>query len=235
MYYKDEKTRRKLNDETDTKPSLNHILFFEKSKKYVNNKKVLDIGCWTGQYEMLAKDCAKEIIGIDPGKQAIQKAKKIHKENKNIKFQIGDALSLKFRKNCFDVVIFSEVLEHLPKGTEKKALSEINRVLKKKGTLILSTPNNHMASILLDPAYFLIGHRHYSMTYLTKTLPSCGFNIKISVKTGGFAMLICSNIDMIYKYIFRRRFSRPKIVKNIIIREYNRGGFAGNYIVAEKI
>lgn len=50
----------------------------------------------------------------------------------------GNASSLPFRNNSFDVVILFDVLEHLEKPRE--ALEDIKRVLKTDGTLLLNLP-----------------------------------------------------------------------------------------------
>src|SRR5690606_16552983 len=47
--------------------------------------------------------------------------------------------SLPFEKNEFDCVILGEVIEHVP--NTDFVLQEIRRVLKKNGTLLISTPN----------------------------------------------------------------------------------------------
>ena len=52
----------------------------------------------------------------------------------------GDITSLPFRSKSFDLVLCSEVLEHIPNW--EQALLELSRVLKDTGSLIISTPNN---------------------------------------------------------------------------------------------
>ncbi|MBU0757904.1 MAG: class I SAM-dependent methyltransferase [Nanoarchaeota archaeon] len=47
---------------------------------------------------------------------------------------------LDFEDNTFDVVVASQVLEHVKELN--KALAEIKRVLKKDGVLVMDTPNN---------------------------------------------------------------------------------------------
>lgn len=57
----------------------------------------------------------------------------------NLTFQLGKAEELPWDDEHFDIVICSEVLEHLPEP--EKAISEIYRVLKRDGIGIFSTPN----------------------------------------------------------------------------------------------
>jgi len=55
-----------------------------------------------------------------------------------------------------------DVLEHIPAEDELKTLSEIRRViLSGSGRFAISVPNKTFLSILLDPAFLLISHRHY--------------------------------------------------------------------------
>ena len=49
-----------------------------------------------------------------------------------------------FPDNCFDVIVSFETIEHVKHY--KKALAEIVRILRPKGTLILSTPNRKISS-----------------------------------------------------------------------------------------
>ncbi len=53
-----------------------------------------------------------------------------------------DAAHLVFRDATFDCAILSEVLEHLRKEDQLRALIEIERVLNPNGMLLLSTPNS---------------------------------------------------------------------------------------------
>ena len=59
--------------------------------------------------------------------------------NDGIRFTISDVTGITLSDNTFDKVLF-EVIEHVPSGTEHKALQEITGVLKPGGTLALSLP-----------------------------------------------------------------------------------------------
>jgi len=227
-----ETTRRKVLNTSDSSPSIHHTYNFDISKKYIHGKVVLDIGCWTGVFCGLIKPFAKKVYGIDPGQQAIALAKKMHQD---CVFDLGVADQLPYVANKFDVVTFLEVLEHLPQGTEVNAMFEIARVLKPGGILVLSTPNKHILSILGDPAFFLIGHRHYSMQYLTQLLTTNGFKVISKTKTGGIVRIVTVNLELIVKHVFKRGITWPNFVNRLVEGEYIKGGFFENHVIAQKL
>lgn len=67
----------------------------------------------------------------------------------------GDACSLPFSSGLFDLVVCTEVLEHIPE--DERALREIARVMKKNGTLFATVPNS-LSRPDIEPDHF----RHYS-------------------------------------------------------------------------
>ncbi len=78
--------------------------------------------------------------------------------NKNILHSIervnGSALQLPFTNHSFDLIIVQDVIEHL--ADVKDFYSEVKRVLKKNGTIYLSTPNKlSVFNFLSDPHFGL--------------------------------------------------------------------------------
>lgn len=71
-------------------------------------------------------------------------------------------MELPFENESFDTVVCWEVIEHLPENSEHALFVEVNRVLKVGGAFSLSTPHDSLVSKLLDPAWWLMSHRHYS-------------------------------------------------------------------------
>jgi ubiquinone/menaquinone biosynthesis C-methylase UbiE len=226
----DESIRRKVNLDFDLKPSFHHIFNVNFSLPYIKDKKVLDIGCWTGQFEKVASKYTKEIWGIDPGIEAIKIAKGLVPD---AEFKVGNALHLKFKNNSFETVTILDVIEHIPKNTEEKCLKEIKRVLKPNGHLIISTPNAHLLSILLDPAFFLLDHRHYSEKKLKNLLINSGFKVIKIKKTGGIMRMTTSIIQTVYKHLFKKKFIMPNWLQKKINNEYTRHGFAEIHIIAK--
>lgn len=108
-----------------------------------SNDNVLDIGVNSGtQLSVLAKR-AKKITGIDHGKLEFQIAAHNNRHLKNVAIQQMNAESLDFPDNTFNVVSSFECIEHVQ--DPEKMLSEIARVLKPKGTVIISTPNRDVS------------------------------------------------------------------------------------------
>lgn len=103
----------------------------------VEKKRVLDIACGTGYGLGLLKDKAQSIIGVDVDIEAAREARNECDETSFV--LLGDGTNLPFAEESFDVITSFETLEHL--HDRRKFLSELQRVLKKNGLLILSTPN----------------------------------------------------------------------------------------------
>lgn len=110
----------------------------------------------------------------------------------------GNALSLPFRNGTFSKIAMLEVLEHLPVGTEKLALSEIFRVLKKNGTFVISVPNKRFLAMILDPPFLTLSHRHYSRAELMRLVHDVGFCITSVYEYGGIKQ---ASLMLVY-YIF---------------------------------
>ena len=214
--------KRKVTPAYDILPSIDHQLHFEFSKKDIMGKKLLDVGCWTGQYITLARSIAC-CTGIDIEEKAILFAKKQYPK---VKFYVGSVLNLPFENGSFDVITFWEIIEHLPRGTEPKALSEIGRVLKAGGILFLSTPSNHPISILSDPAFFLKQHRHYSLDNLRWLLKNAGFKIEKAHLRGGIFYILYFWAQMFFKHVLKRATPELKLLKTKAERDLKSGGFS---------
>lgn len=99
------------------------------------NKTVLDIGCWDGLFTKQIADRGNNIIGIDISESALEIAR--GKGLDVLKCDIENKFP--FENSKFDLVVAGEIIEHV--FDTRKFLNEINRVLKRNGTLILTTPN----------------------------------------------------------------------------------------------
>lgn len=145
---------------------------------------VLDIGCNNGQHTIKAAKHVKKIVGIDLDTFELAKAKReaARKKITNIKFEKASAEEkLKFTSASFDKVLFLDVLEHL--YNQDLVLSEVKRVLKKNGILMLAVPNKNTSwkklqksvglSYFSDPDH----KREYSKTEIENLLKKHKFKI----------------------------------------------------------
>ena len=111
---------------------------FKKLRKETLNKlqgKILDIGIGTGK-NLPYYNAKAEVTGIDISRKMLEKAKKKAKTlGIKVKIHLMDAQRLKFKDNSFDYVIGTFVLCSIPDPV--KAASEMKRVVKKNGKIIL--------------------------------------------------------------------------------------------------
>lgn len=123
--------------------------------RYVEpGEEILDAGCGDGIISVLAAKKGAKVTALDISLPNLERAKKLTKKNGvyNIKFLQGDVENLPFPNNSFDLVISSQVLEHLPDF--EKGLSEIKRATKKRAIITLPTCLNLCALSLLGGAEY---------------------------------------------------------------------------------
>ena len=102
-----------------------------------SNQKVLDIGTGNGVLlKMLNAKYNNKFVGIDINKD-IEKLKL-----PNINFIVGDTRKLPLGSDSFDIVYCLDVLEHIKEL--KLVISEIKRVLRDRGQLIISVPQENV-------------------------------------------------------------------------------------------
>lgn len=106
---------------------------------FSNSAKLLDIGCGNGcLLEKITELNPKSVLfGVDFSKKLIENARR--RLGKRVKLLKADALALPFSDKMFDIVVMSEVIEHLKNPPQ--GLVEAKRVLKKHGRFILTFPN----------------------------------------------------------------------------------------------
>jgi len=171
----------------------------------LRDKVILDIGCGYGwfEYHALQRDVRK-IIGIEQTEEDLKTAKD-HLNDRRLEFRTGSALELPFPNETFDTVVAWEVIEHIPKNTEPQMLREVHRVLRPGGKFYLSTPYQSILSNITDPAWWLIGHRHYLESHLLELGGQNGFDVLETVPRAGYWAILAS-VDMYFsKWVLRRR------------------------------
>ena len=103
-----------------------------------SNCRVLDAASGEGYGAAILAASAAHVTGIDRNETVIQEAAAKY-PLENLAFVAGDVTELPFQEGVFDRIISFETIEHLE--DQRKFLSELRRVLKPEGILILSSPN----------------------------------------------------------------------------------------------
>lgn len=96
----------------------------------------LDAGCGDGTYELLLERDFDYLVGLDLTRSNLKIAKEYAKDRNKVDFILADAEHLPFRDLSVDIVLCSEVLEHLYDPLQ--ALSELLRIF--RNTLLLTVP-----------------------------------------------------------------------------------------------
>jgi len=167
-----------------------HIIYF--INKYLKkNANVLDIGCGAGTVCFYIAGKGNKVLGFDISPKAIracQESSLIMGLNKLAKFKVIN-FPEQTVKEKFDLIIFSEVIEHLQ--NDNLALKKIYNLLNKAGTLIITTPSLHAPLYRIGYATGFderVGHRRrYIIEGLSKQCGKSGFTI---VETQGIEGVI---------------------------------------------
>jgi ubiquinone/menaquinone biosynthesis C-methylase UbiE len=105
-------------------------------------EKVLDVGCGTGTLAIEVQQhvgATGRVCGVDAGAQQIARARsKAARRDLPVEFQIGVIEELDFPDQTFDVVLNTLMMHHLPDDLKRQGLSEIARVLKPGGRLVIA-------------------------------------------------------------------------------------------------
>ncbi len=144
--------------------------------------KLLDLGCLKGEFSVELKKLGWNVFGGDISSALIHaKEKEIH----SVKFDFEKTFP--FKSNYFDAVFAGEVIEHI--FDTDFLVSELSRIIKPNGFLIISTPNtawigNRFLLLIGKKPLNLDytkggGHiRAYTFKLLEKQLKEKGFKIE---------------------------------------------------------
>ena len=100
--------------------------------------RVLNIGVGSGALERLLDQRGVEVYSLDPSVDSIQRLRTELKMGDRARHGYGQQIP--FESASFDMVIMTEVLEHLPTDTLHATLDEVRRVLKHGGRLTGTVP-----------------------------------------------------------------------------------------------
>ncbi|MBU1017219.1 class I SAM-dependent methyltransferase [Patescibacteria group bacterium] len=178
------------------------IINLIKKMGVANNAKILEIGCSSGPLiNLLKHNGFTNNYGIDISVDAINLCKKRDLNN----VAIMDGAKTQFEDREFDIIIASDVLEHIK--DDQSALLEWYRLLKPNGKLILFVPafdflwsdhdeiNNHF--------------RRYNKSSLTKKLKEAQFKV-LRISYWNFVLFFPTYLLRTFQHFFTKKKDEPK-------------------------
>jgi methionine biosynthesis protein MetW len=181
------------------------------------NKRVLDVGCGTGSLSRLLMDMrGARLVGIEPDLQRATTARTRGIDARHGFFDEAAVQNL----GKFDVVVFADVLEHLPDPAS--ALQLTRQVLEPDGVVIASVPNIAHWSVRLE---LLCGRfdyqscgimdathlRWFTERSLRALFESSGYRVEAVQQTAGVG-------GSVYHEYFFWRWFRPRRCRIPLIR-----------------
>jgi ubiquinone/menaquinone biosynthesis C-methylase UbiE len=157
---------------------------------------VLDVGCGTGDLTMVTQartSAAGRVYGIDAAPAMIAVARrKAAQAGRVIDYRVAAVEALPFPDATFDVVVSSLMMHHLPDDLKGRGLTEIRRVLKPNGRLLVvdaKRPAGRLGRVALA---LLVHHQMRSgVQDLPPLMEAAGFTAVEAGETGfrslGFA------------------------------------------------
>jgi ubiquinone/menaquinone biosynthesis C-methylase UbiE len=147
--------------------TINHLHRYAIAMSLIKGKTVLDIASGEGYGSHLMSFESLKVYGVDIDMVSIESAK-IKYSRDNLEFLVGSTSNIPLKTDSVDVVISYETIEH--HNEHEQMMTEIKRVLKPEGTLIISSPDK----------YFYSDKRNYNNPYHVKELYKSEFTELIS-------------------------------------------------------
>jgi ubiquinone/menaquinone biosynthesis C-methylase UbiE len=140
---------------------------------------LLDLGCGAADFTAIAASAGAQPVGLDIAEAALRRARAAHPGLEFVRG--GDGGSLPLPDASFDVVWASEVLEHV--ADTARLLSEVRRVLRTGGALLVTTPASGRLRLALSGPPDPVGDhlRLYTRRTLRRKLYEFGFeDVRVS-------------------------------------------------------
>ena len=119
----------------------------------------LNLGCSTGIIDEFLAAHVATMIGVDIDEPAIELASG-RRVAQNLEFRLDDAMNLSFADGSFDIVICSQVYEHVP--DPDRMMVEIYRVLRPGGVCYFAATNR-----------WALVEKHHRLPFLSWLPPRC--------------------------------------------------------------
>ena len=102
----------------------------------------VDLGCGTGELVERLQSIAENVIGVDSSSKMIELARnRVYPDKEKVDLRLGELEHLPLKDEEADCAVVSMVLHHL--STPNRFISEVGRVLRKNGTLVIVDFDKH--------------------------------------------------------------------------------------------
>ena len=169
-------------------------------------QQILDLGCGDGFLSCQIAEKGYNVTSIDLSTNRLLRFKD-QAERLNIRQLEGDITNVKLPLESFDLIVCSEVIEHLPEY--RLVLSETFRLLKKGGFFIVTVPNNEKLKMLTCPHCLKIFYRDDHVNSFTRA------SLSESLKQAGFQI---DKAQVLYSKIFNQIQYHLKLPYGIFVK-----------------
>ena len=172
---------------------------------------ILDVGCGVGDYIIALSKNNRMCFGIDPLHEVslLKAQQKTKDENVNIHLIRGVSEDLPFKDEKFDMILHLSTLQHV--DDQHKTLSEIKRVLKDNGLLVVSVPlSKNIFTLFRKIKKTEYVTKIFSLKELKKSMTENGFEIQRIRGCGFFPPFAHKTLFVCYR-LFGYRITRKLI------------------------
>ncbi len=179
--------------------------------RYVSGGQLLDVGCGAGHFlDEMRGARGWQVRGVEPSAGAAQAA-----QDRGLDVYPGDLAAAGFPDGAFDAVTLWDVVEHL--HDPQAVLSEVRRILRPGGALVLRTPSVDSLDARVFGSYWagLDSPRHiavFSCRTLARLLAAAGFRLdSLATGSGSFGVWHLS-----LRFLLDERIHRPGLRRALL-------------------
>jgi 2-polyprenyl-3-methyl-5-hydroxy-6-metoxy-1,4-benzoquinol methylase len=181
-----------------------HIGLRLRARKVMQNmpdkaNRMLDAGLGTGIFSFTLAHKVRIIDAIDIEAKKVSYAKRINNVFTNVRIQLMDLTNLTFSDCSFDLVVCSEVIEHIKE--DGLAFFHLARVLKNGGTMLLTVPYDCEKNKAIYKRY----HHERPGYTKDKIRHLCDRNGLIIEKSQGFSYFFAEKVFEISRRLYDKK------------------------------
>lgn len=146
-----------------------------------NVKKVLDLACGSGRHSLYLAEQGLEVYGIDLSEEGIKTANyRLSMKGLRASLVVGSIYKrLPYENNFFDAVICTRSIHHAKIEAIRKAIEEIERVLKPKGLFFCTVRKKKISQIRTSLSKKIAPRTHFPLEGREKGVVHYLFNKRL--------------------------------------------------------